>query len=88
MTTRRATKNLPHDEWLTVRWGRLRGARSEDILLSGPRRCDLSLMYGVLCAPPVKGEALLDRSLLDELAARGYDITTLELRVRRKPDAG
>ncbi len=82
--SRRATKNLPHDEWLTVRWGRLRGARSEDILLSGPRRCDRSLMYGVLCVKPVKGEALLDRSLLDELEARGYDTTTLEFRIKRK----
>ena len=85
--SRRATKNLPPEEWLTVCW-RVTRNDGPDVYFAGPRRCDRSLMYGVLCVKPVAGMTLMDRSLLDELAARGYDITTLELRVRRKPDAG
>jgi hypothetical protein len=85
--SRRATKNLPHDEWLTVRWGRLQGEGAEDILFSGPRRCDRSLMYGVLCLKPVKGEVLMNESLINELKARGYDTTTLEFRIKRKATA-
>ena len=87
--SRRSTKNLPHDEWLTVCW-RVTKNDGPDVHFSGPRRCDRGLMYGVLCAKPVAGVPLLDRSLLDELEARGYDTTTLEFRVRRRqpPPAG
>ena len=81
--SQRATKNLPHDEWLTMWWGPVKGD-DPDMHFSGPRRCDRSLMYGVLCIKPVKGVTLMDRSLIDELEARGYDTTTLEFRVKRK----
>ncbi len=85
--SRRATKNLPPGEWLTVCW---RSTRDDgpDVYFAGPRRCDMSLMRSVFCVAPVAGVPLLDRALVDELEARGYDITTLELRVRRKPAAG
>lgn len=59
-----------------------------DVYFDGPRRCDMHLMHGVFCVKPVAGVPLIDRALVDELDARGYDITTLELRVRRKPVAG
>jgi hypothetical protein len=59
--------------------------KEKDILFSYPRRCDGHLLYGALsCARhnPITNE--WDNSFMDELEARGYDITTLRFSVALK----
>jgi hypothetical protein len=81
--TIKATKNLSWDDWLTVWFGTTKHD-GPDLHFSGPRRCDRSLLYGVFCLKPVAGVPLLERSLVEELEARGYDTTTIEFRVKKK----
>jgi hypothetical protein len=65
---------------LSARWDK----RENDILISYPRSCDGHLLYSALCHGFDGGVALVD-----ELQARGYDITTLRFSVvrpaRREP---
>ena len=69
------------DGWLTVRWSK----RDGDHLVESPSKPDGRLMYGILFRPL---DMLGGRSLADELTECGYDLTTLEFAVRRKPPAG
>lgn len=86
MTTRKATKRLPWDEWLTVWFGRVKGESEPDMHFSGPNGPDRTLMYGWLTAKGYDEHGRLTQpSLEEELKARGYDLTTLEFRVRRLP---
>ena len=79
-----ATKNLPWTEWLTVRFGEVR-RDSPDLHFSGPNGPDRTLLYGVFCTKNYDEQGKLTQpSLVEELEARGYDITTLEFRVKRR----
>lgn len=78
MTTRRT-----HDNSLSVKWSK----RERDLVIGGPRGCDRHLThYAFNCVPAVVKPG--DLSFVDELAKRGYDITTLRFSIMRKePDA-
>lgn len=43
------------------------------MLVSGPRRCDMRLLFDILSAKH-----------LEELSKRGYDLTTLKFSIKRK----
>lgn len=82
--TRKATKNLSRSEWLTAWFGPVKRDK-DDLHFSGPNGPDRTLIYGALCAKNYDAQGWLTRpSLVEELEARGYDVTTLEFRVRRK----
>ena len=89
MTARKATKNLDWNEWLTVHFGQPRRAGrrrdADDIIFSGPRGCDRSLLYLRFSTKGYdeRGRVTVP-SFVEELEARGYDTTTLEFRVKRK----
>ena len=88
MTTRRdrrSTPRLPWAEgWLTAYFGRTDGG-GNDLNFAAPSRADSRLLYNAFC---VKGYdergRLVQPSLVEELEARGYDVTTLEFRIKRK----
>ena len=84
MSDRRATKNLPWDEWLTSFYGPVKHD-DPDLHFAGPRGCDRSLLYGAFCMKSYSETgALTVLSLVEELEARGYDTTTIEFRIKRK----
>lgn len=64
------------DGWLTARWSK----KERDILYNSPDRPDGHLLHGALCTT-----FMSKKDLVSELVARGYDITTLQFCVRRKP---
>lgn len=69
---------------LKAQWGDSR-EQGEDIYLAhgeGIHRSDAHLLYGALCT--TYGSALVERSLIDELERRGYDITTLKFSIQKK----
>lgn len=85
--TLKATRNLSWDEWLTTWWGKPKHERREpaDLHFSGPSGPDRHLMYGLFCTKGYDERGNLTRpSLQEELEARGYDITTIEFRVKKK----
>jgi hypothetical protein len=59
-------------------------ARERDIGFAwgadGAAKADANLLYGALCFKRVLGE----RTLIQELEARGYDLTTMRFSIRRK----
>ena len=87
MTTkrdRRATKNLSLSEWLTAWWGSVK-RDTDDLHFSGPSGPDRTLIYGMLCTRNFDANGNLSQpSIVEELAARGYDVETLEFRIKRK----
>jgi hypothetical protein len=71
---------------LTACWSK----RENDILYSFPSKPDGHLLNSVISAPRQRYDYTTDRveyepSLREELAARGYDITTLRFSIERKP---
>lgn len=46
----------------------------------GASKADSNLLYGALCFKSVLG----DKTLVQELEARGYDLTTMRFSIRRK----
>lgn len=80
---------LPHDSPdVCYAWG-----------ADGANKCDGHLLNSILGSPRLRiaygeerekhGQHVWDRSLLDELKARGYDITTLRFYIKQlpKPDS-
>lgn len=76
---------LPHDSPdVCYAWG-----------AAGANKCDGSLLNHVIGSPRMRiaygaerekqGPYVWDKSLLDELKARGYDITTLRFYIRQLP---
>lgn len=64
---------------------------------SGASKCDSSLVYSVLLGkrcrvdfenPAAPFGVAYDPSLIEELEARGYDITTLRFSIEKKPETG
>jgi hypothetical protein len=69
-----------NDGWLTAFWGRdMRGAK-KDLVFGSPCRPDGHLLYGAFQVV----ELSPGKTLIQELEARGYDITTLQFSVKRK----
>lgn len=85
--SRRATKNLSWDEWLTAWWGRTKHDGA-DLHFSGPRSPDRHYLYRALCMRQRDERgAFTVPSIIEELERRGYDTTTLEFRIKRKDGA-
>jgi len=83
---RRATKNLSWNEWLTAWFGQPTKRDKSDLQFAGPCGPDRHLLYGVFTMKGPDEDGNITRpSLVEELEARGYDLTTLEFRIRRKP---
>ena len=62
---------------LRVRWSK----RERDLMFAWDKHPpDGHLLYGAFCRAAVDGE----RSLVEDLEARGYDLTTLRFQIRRK----
>lgn len=83
MTSRKATKNLPIDEWMTSYHGRVGGGKP-DLQFSGPRKSDMRLVYNSFCLERNLVSGRSSPSFVDELEARGYDLSTLEFRIKLK----
>jgi hypothetical protein len=69
--------------------GRLPDESRPDVVIAWGDGCskrDGALLHCVLASkrPPIVGGREWDQSLLDELVSRGYDLTTLEFRIRKK----
>jgi len=92
MTNNRATRKSAKTGQLRMFYGRLPGESAPDICSAWGDGCssrDSRLLHWVMCskrAPINPGEPWLD-SLLDELKARGYDLSTLEFSIMKKPIA-
>ena len=70
---------------LTVRWM----ARFRDYRIFYPRRCDGHLISNALFSKRMGLSGLhgpLEKSLMEELEARGYDLTTLVFQCQLKKD--
>jgi len=73
---------------LQARWSK----RENDVLYSYPNRWDGALLNMILGAPRQRydytsGRVEYERSFIEELEARGYDIKTLRFSVQRKPQS-
>jgi hypothetical protein len=81
---RRSTPRLPWREgWLTAYYGTHEG--STDLHFAAPRRSDSRVLYDAFCTKGYDADGNVTRpSLVEELEARGYDVTTLEFRIKRK----
>jgi hypothetical protein len=66
------------DGWLTAEWSK----KENDILFHFPRSCDGHLLHQVLTS---EFSIFRDKSFIQELRERGYDIETLQFSVRRNP---
>lgn len=66
------------NEWLLAWWN----GREGDLNFGGPSKPDMRVLDAALSHPL---ESLGGKSLIAELAARGYDTTTLRFEIRRKP---
>lgn len=66
--------------WLLAWWDR----RGRDVNYGGPNGPDRRLLDLALARPH---ESLGGRTVLQELEARGYDITTLRFEIQRKAEA-
>lgn len=66
------------DNSLSVSWSR---SEKDLVFYHDRHREDGHLMYNIFCATRVN-----DRSFVDELKARGFDIQTLRFSILRKPD--
>ena len=85
--SRKSTKNLPYSEWLTAWFGPVRG-EGPNLRFGYPRRCDGHFLHSAFCMPKIDSDGrVLEPSFLEELEARGYDISTLEFRIKRKEPA-
>lgn len=79
-TSHRRKTALPGE--LRIVWGTLRGETKPEILIAGgdgTASSDRHLLFGAFCSTHGR-----ERSFVDELAARGYDVETLEFRIRKK----
>lgn len=70
---------------LVARWGKVEG--EIDLCYDGPTRPDMHLLHNALTGkrgrPTISGGFEWDDSFVEELKARGYDITTLRFSVRK-----
>jgi hypothetical protein len=85
---RRATKNLPwQDGWLTVYRGKLPGEshKPNSTIFCASNGADRRLLYSAFSTRNYDEHGRLAQpSFIEELEARGYDIETLEFRIKRK----
>ena len=67
---------------LSARWDKFLG----DIRYFFPAKCDGHLLHGMLSMKRYTQHHVFDPSFIEELEARGYDITTLRFSVEKKDD--
>lgn len=73
----------PPKNGLFVKWSR----REKDLVFGHDKqKCDASLLYVMLCCAPAYSER--KTSVIEELEARGFDITTLKISIKRKSNSG
>lgn len=89
---KRFRKPKMKDGELRMYWGKL-PHDNPDVVLSwqGDRsmKCDTALLHYVVCSPKPSLTHMplfskMELSLIDELIARGYDITTLKFSIQKK----
>jgi hypothetical protein len=70
---------------LSVFWSK----RENDFLIRYPRKCDGHLIYGRLMTDFFPKYERGDKSFIDELEKRGYDLQSMkfEIRLKEKEDA-
>lgn len=93
MTKRWRTPTARHDE-LLMQWGRMPKDVPDICYAWGPgcERADARLLHCMLASqkPDVRAHPLFSKmlpSLLEELEARGYDLTTFRLSIRKRQPA-
>lgn len=69
-----------NDGWLTAYWGRDTRGASKDLVFGSPCRPDGHLLHSAFNHLEFTG----GKTLIQELEARGYDITTLQFSIKRK----
>ena len=69
-----------NDGWLTAFWGRDECGAKKSLVFGSPCKPDGSLLYTAFCFV----DQLNGKTLVQELEARGYDLTTLQFSVKRK----
>lgn len=73
-----------NDGWLTAYWGKPSDAsrgESKDLVFGFPCGPDGHLLHGAFCHEKLAS----GKTLIEELKARGYDITTLQFSIKRLP---
>lgn len=93
MTAKRLRKPKLHDGELRAYWGRADKHDAPDVVLAwqGDRmmKRDTNMLHYYMCSKRVDPLAKplyssMQPSMIEELEARGYDITTIEFRIRKK----
>ena len=85
----RATRKKAAPGELRMFYGRLPNDSAPDVVIAWGAECskrDGALLHYILCSkrpPSLNGEPW-EPSLVDELVSRGYDLSTIEFRVRKK----
>jgi hypothetical protein len=87
----RASRKKAAPGQLRMFYGRLPGESMPDVCTAWGEGCskrDGHLLYWILCCdrPPAVPGRPFDQSLLKELQARGYDLSTLEFSIRKTTD--
>ena len=78
------SRYTPKKPKLVAQYGTLDG--ETDIIISwgpGVSKCDAHLLYNVISSERKRYDGQYDKSLVDELKARGYDIATLRFSVTK-----
>ena len=65
---------------LSVKWSK----RANDLMIDFPDKPDGHYIHGALCSERFNWDGSTRKSVVDELEARGYDITTLKFEVKMK----
>lgn len=80
----------PQQGQLKVKWGSLEGEPAELVFAGGDgtARADRTLVCDALCSRkflgPMNPVGSMEPSLIEELEARGYDLTTLTFSISKK----
>jgi hypothetical protein len=88
--TRATTKKARPGE-LRMFYGRLPDESSPDVVIAngeGVSRRDGHLLMWILCSerPPIIPGKPFDRSLIEELKSRDYDLSTLEFSIKKRSE--
>lgn len=78
------SRYTPKTPKLVAQYGKLDG--ETDIIISwgpGIPKCDASLLYNAICTERRLWDGTYDKSLIDELKERGYDISTLRFTISK-----
>lgn len=88
----RATRKKAKPGQLRMFYGRLPNDSAADVCTAWGDGCssrDAKLLNWIMCSerPPSMSGELWNRSLIEELKDRGYDLDTLEFSIKKRADA-